>query len=171
MCDFIPYIEPIHGWKYSPQNYYKHILQQYNQLNPNKSHKDAYNYLQNNINTYLDHLESNMRIPWQSSSFANVWSNITKNKFDGLEHKTYNQPNMSSALYLLNIILNKLQQYEIFDLLNKCSSERNKYPLNINRVPWGDCIKAALSIPQFVHELNGHSKHEIAIQEKQTTLT
>ena len=39
--------------------------------------------------------------------------NITQNKFDGLEHKVYNRPNITSALHLLNVILNKLQQYKI----------------------------------------------------------
>ena len=72
--------------------------------------------------------------------------NITQNKFDGLEHKVYNRPNITSALHLLNVILNKLQQYEIFDLLNRCSSETNKQQLNLQRIPCGNCIKAITSI-------------------------
>lgn len=174
MCDFIPYIELIHGWKYTPQNYYKHILRQYNRSNPNKTYRNAYDYLQSNINKYIQYMMSYIQIPWQLTSFGNVWTNITRNNIDiniDIDHKTYNRPNRASAINILNIILQGLQQKEIFDLLNRLSNETNKVALNITRIPWGDSIKAILSIMQIIHKLNAYPKHKIAQRQKQTLFT
>ena len=74
MGEFMPYIQSMHGGNFPPQNYYRNILHEYNQLNPNKTHREVYDYINNNIDVHMN----NMHIPWKSSSFANVWSKITK---------------------------------------------------------------------------------------------
>ena len=110
MCQFVPYIHSINGWKYTRHNYYKHILNEYYKSNPNKSANDAYNYLQENIDAYIEIVKSNMKIPWKLSTFNNIWSAMKKNKQEGLKHKAMTRENVSLAMKALNVVFEQLQQ-------------------------------------------------------------
>ena len=90
MCEILPYVPLVHQRKYTPQNYYKDILHQYNKSNPNKTWRDACNYLQNTIDKYINMIKSTMNVPWQQTTFANICAAIKKQKNTIMNRKVLN---------------------------------------------------------------------------------
>ena len=71
----------------------------------------------------------------------------------------------------MNSLFYTLQQHEIFLLLNEISNETNKYPIDIQRIPWGHCIKSMISLIPIIAKFNKCYKHKISMRSKQTIVS
>eukprot|EP01084_Bolivina_argentea_P091392 164529_1 len=172
---FLPYTKSLHGWKYSKNNYYQHVLRSYFKQNPYIDAPTAFKDVNATIKQHIDDVIKTTALPWGYKSFKNVCGKIKKElqtnqtpikalrfKTQDTTHK-YGYQNL--AVDQLFLLFDGLCNSDILLLLNRYSEAVRHY------IKYGDAINAMYNSQYMVNWFSVQFRCKTAQIAKQTILS